>query len=381
MIIILYTYDLCPSREYLMPWRTILEVAMRMKADGHETYILNACYNEINQTDYEWQGIEIKGLPVGYQPLIDKAQELNAHVLFVPVTWREGLKNMEIFSQLNCKKIAYLSGGVYDLQSANLLRKISSMAVAKPYLIESLIPKRMLGKALRKAGFSHTIGLTQLTGRKAHNSKAPGALNIYPGNDSFIEIVPDYSIIEKYGLKEKKWLLFSGAPASTRGADILLQAIDKAAEDSIRLVMLMRTDVGSDYENFNNTLQRMQHPERVLIIEEKITRKQLRAFFGSAWYALLPFVVIPSEIPLTYFELLSCNTPIISFSNGGTTEYLEPALVLAKKSVSGLSKTLDLTWEDINLRAKKSKAGLEIMRNHPSWEVVAKMWESLIQDK
>ena len=73
---------------------------------------------------------------------------------------------------------------------------------------------------------------------------------IYPGKDSFDEIVPDNSGLDKYDLKGRKWLLFSGAPAPTRGAEVVLEALDSVKDDGVRLVMLMRTDVGSQYKRF-----------------------------------------------------------------------------------------------------------------------------------
>jgi glycosyltransferase involved in cell wall biosynthesis len=143
--------------------------------------------------------------------------------------------------------------------------------------------------------------------------------------------------------------------------------------------MLMRTDVGSKYESFEKALDRMKHPERVRIIREKVDRTQLRAFFGSAWYALLPFIVIPSEIPLTYFELLSCGTPVITFRNGGTTEYLKEGLLIADKSVKGLVQALDRAWSDEPLRRKLSENGKLIMVNHPTWSQVGSEWIKLLK--
>ena len=379
MKIAIYTYDLCPGREYLMPWRTILEVAKVMTHEEHEVLVLNACYDESIRKDYEWQGVEVKAVSAGFGILSTELVAWNADAVFVPFTWRDGLKDLSILSRVGCKKIAYMAGGVYDLKSAWTLLKSSGKAWAKPYLIESLVPKGRFVKAIKAAGFSCVIGLTELTAEAARKSGFDDSYAIYPGNDTFGGIEPNDEVLIKYNLKEKKWLLFSGAPAAYRGAEVLLQAVDLAKDDSIRLVMLMRTDVGSQYEKFEETLAKMKHSERVQIIKEKVTREQLRAFFGGAWYALLPFIVIPSEVPLTYFELLSCGTPIITFKNGGTTEYLKDGLVIADKSVKGLARALDEAWKDESLRARLSENGSKIMAAHPTWELVGKEWIKLLK--
>lgn len=380
-MIAIYTYDLFPGRESLMPWRTILEVARVMIADGYKTVILNACHDKINNKNYKWKEVDILLIETGFDRLANTIIKRGIKTVFIPFTWRDGLKDIFILNRISCQKIAYLPGGVYNFCSANTLRKYSSTTIAKPYLLESLVPKMFLAKALQRCDFSHTIGMTSLTTKIAHKAKLPNTCCIYPGKDSFENLHSDYSLIEKFGLKDKKWLLFSGAPASTRGAEMLLNAIDKVKDNSIKLIMLMRTDMNSQYDKFEYTISKMQHPERIIIIREKASREQLHAFFKMAWYVLLPFIVIPSEIPLTYFEVLSCGTPIVTFHNGGTTEYLKSALYLVKKSINGLTKALDTVWNDNKLHDKKGEAGLTLMANHPDWKSVGHAWESLIEHK
>ncbi len=377
-MIAIYTYDLFPGREHLMPWRTILEVAKVMHSEGHEVIVLNACHDNNDCKNYQWENVCVEAIAIGYEKLAVEVKRKNIHTIFLPFTWRDGLKDLSGLSAIDCQKIAYLPGGVYNVHSAKVLCRYSAFSIAKPYFIESVVPYRLLAYKLRRYGFSHTIGLTKVTTEVARGVKMPNPHCIYPGNDLFNEICPDYSVVEKYGLRNKKWLLFSGAPAPTRGAQALLEAVDCVEDDELRLVMLMRTDVGSQYAAFERAYSRMKHPERVTVIREKVNRSQLRAFFDAAWYALLPFVVIPSEIPLTYFELLSCGTPIISFQNGGTAEYLSSGMLIAKKSIKSLSKQLDVAWRDDVLRQQKSKAGIELMAKHPSWEEVGKKWELLI---
>ena len=378
-MIAIYTYDLFPGREYLMPWRTIFEVANVFKTNSYQVIIINACHDIAYCKSYEWYGIYIKSIEIGYDKLVDVINENNIDAIFIPFTWREGLKNLSILGRIRCKKIAYLPGGVYDCYSANLLWKFSSFSIAKPYFLECIIPKRLLALNLANHGISHTIGLTPLTAEIARKNKIPETFYICPGIDDFKNISADYSIIEKYGLKDKKWLLFSGASAPTRGAEILLKAVDILKIEQLRLVMLMRSDIGSQNKNFEDSIKRMQHPERIIIIREKISRNQLRAFFELAWYAVLPFIVIPSEIPLTFFELLSCGTPIVTFDNGGTTAYLRSALLIAQKSVKGLSNAIEKAWNDDTLHGYISKAGLDLMANHPNWQTVGQKWALLIE--
>ncbi|MCM1515089.1 MAG: glycosyltransferase [Paraprevotella sp.] len=378
MKIIIYTYDLFPGREYLMPWRTLWEVAIVMQQKGHDVIILNGCYDAKNIMDYEWQGVQIHGIKIGYDSLVNKLLQMRADAVFVPFVWRTGLADISALARFLGIKIAYMAGGVYNLQSAIALWKRAGLRWAKPYLIDSLVPKRFLCKKLKELGFSALIGLTEYTAEYGIKGGFANSIAIYPGHDGFQNIKKDETILEKNGLKGEKFILFSGAPAPTRGVDMLVDAVDCCNED-VKIVLLMRTDVGSEFEAFNEQVKGMKHPERVILITEKVTREQLRAFFGSAYYVALPFVVIPSEVPLTFFEVLSCGTPIITFSNGGTTCYLEPALEVAPKSILGLSKVLAKVWKDSSLREARSVRARSMMEIHAGWQSVGEQWLKLIE--
>ena len=104
----IYTYDLFPGREFLMPWRTILEVARVMIADGCRTVILNACHDEGNNKNYKWEGVDILSIETGFSKLADTIMERGIKTVFIPFTWREGLTDLYILNRLPCQKIDYL---------------------------------------------------------------------------------------------------------------------------------------------------------------------------------------------------------------------------------------------------------------------------------
>lgn len=363
-----------------MPWRTVLEVGNGIAKTGNQVVIINGCHSESDIQGTSWQNIPIHSIACGWDSLSESKYADEADVLFLPVTWRTGLKSMNALAKLNCRKIAYLTGGVYDFIGSLFLKQNSSYKVALPYLIESLVPKALLGKKLRNAGFDMTIGLTELSTQAARDNNLPQPECIYPGMDNFATISQDDIILEKYGLKGRKWYLFTGATAVIRGASVLIKAIDSANEN-VCIVMLIRGDRGTSLDDLMNLIETMKHRERIVVIKENLSREQLHSFMASAWYGVLPFLSIPSEVPLTYFEMLACGTPVISFPNGGTTAYLEPALVLANRSKRGLTHALEKSWKNTDMRQRKSEVGVEIMSNHPSWDDVAKQWLKIIENQ
>lgn len=373
-----YTVDLCKGREYLMPWRTILEVAKRIKDEKNDALIINACYNENERTDFEWNGVTIKAISPGYFELSYFIKKASIDVLFMEIKWRDGLKNWKDIQSLKCKKIAYFSGGVYSFRNSLKLLSISNFGLSKPYLIESIIPKCLLKNKLKKSNFSSVIGLTDYTSKIAIQNGIKNVKTIYPGKDQFEYINTDKSILSKYKLDDKKFLLFTGAPIAYRGASELIKVIGKTNIKDIHLVLLMRLDKETQSNEFLKALNSMNDYNKITIIDEKLSREQLKAFFSKAFYAILPFIVIPSEVPLTYFEIMSCGTPIISFKNGGTTEYLKKGLILSSLNIKDLIKSIEDSWYNEKIRIEKSKMALELMKKHPDWNIIANEWKKLL---
>ena len=122
----------------------------------------------------------------------------------------------------------------------------------------------------------------------------------------------------------------------------------------------------------------MVHPERVIMVRDGLSREQLKAFFERAWYMVLPFVVVPSEVPLTFFEIMSCGTPVLTFANGGTSDYLKDGLMVVDKSMEGLIAGVTEAWKNMPLRAEKAERARRIMQDHPTWTDVTDQWMTLI---
>ena len=184
-------------------------------------------------------------------------------------------------------------------------------------------------------------------------------------------------------MQNKKFILFSGAPATIRGSIMLLKAFDLFAEQekTMSLVMLMRQDLSSDFTLFKQALNGMKNSHRVIVSYEKLSPQQLKAFFEFAYVVALPFLLIPSEIPLTYFEVLSCGTPIITFKNGGSTEYIKnAAVVISDRTPCALSSGLDKICRNSQYRDELAKQAIELMKNHHSWKEFAKQWITIIEN-
>ena len=375
----LYTVDLFPGRERLMPFRTLLEVAKVMKRNGWDADVLNSCVLGTDAKDFEWQGVKIVQCPRDFSELSFWVNERSYDVFFFAATIREGLRDLSKFSQMSCRKIAYVPSGITPKQNALKLFCLYGM-FAKAWMLEAFTPKTWIGKKLKKTGFESIIGLTGYTSHKLGNILP--VVTIYPGKDDFEHILSDDSIVVKNGMKGKKFYLFTGAPGQVRGSQLLLKAFDQFAEkeaEKTSIVFLMRNDVGAHYDLFFETLKGMRYKDNVTVLRDQLTVPQLKAFMEEAYAVVLPFICIPAEVPITYYEVMSCDTPVVSFYNAGTTEYLREGLQLAEHvTAESLAKALKELWNSEQLRSVLSVKAKKIMDNHPTWEQVGEQWMKII---
>lgn len=377
MKVLLYTYEMVPGVERLMPWRTLVEVA-RNAPDNYEVSI---CSAQNLDEPREYDGVKIYSISYGTDSLKHFVEDGKWEVVYYPITYRQGLKDTSDLESIKARKIAYVPGGLCPLSGSLKLISSGEAKRAIPYLLDTITPHSWIAKKLQRVGFESIVCQSPLTTLDAQQSGWKTAVCALPGNADTCEINFDGSHFESLGLKEEKYLLFSGAPAPTRGATLAIKAFDKVASKlpDTKMLMLMRRDVSSDFTEFDKTVSEIRHKDRFIICYDKLTYGQLLYYFKSAWAVLLPFLIIPSEIPLTYFEVMGLGTPVITFANGGTTDYLRNGLLIAKhRTIASLADAIIILSKNAGLRNSLSNNAKSIMSKHPSWKETSQKWLSVL---
>lgn len=377
MKILLYTIEMVQGVERLMPWRTLVEVARYASSDIQ----IAICSAQKPEPEREYQGVKIYSIDYGTSALAQFVDEGGWDVVYYPITYRQGLKNMSELSSIRARKIAYVPGGLYPLSGSLKLMQMGEAKRALPYLLDTLTPHKWIARKLQDVGFEAIVAQAPLTAKDATESGWKKAITALPGIDKVDESRCDYSLSHKLGVSGHKYVLFSGAPAPTRGAILAMKAFDQIVEKlpGTRMVMLMRKDVSSDFTEFDKAVEQIHHKDRFVISYEKLTHEQLIGAFREAWAVMLPFLIVPSEIPLTYFEVMQQGTPVLTFENGGTTDYLREGLKIAnQRSVKSLAHAIEEICTNANERKLLADNAKRLMSNHPTWEETSKKWLSIL---
>lgn len=379
MKIVIYTYFMHKGKERLMPWRTLVEVAKTMNnTQGLEAVIVSSSNTNV-EIKREYQSIEVIEIPKGKKSFNNFFTENLFDVIYYPISWRDGLKSMSFLSNLKYNKIAYITGGVYSFKGVMSLFNTVGFSSSKSYFLELFTPKSLITKKLISNGFKKIITFSNYTASFAEKSgwNKKQVIVSLPGKDNFNQLKTNKELLIKNNLLDKKFYLFMGAPAEARGSIQLLKAFDLFASKNPNalIVFLLRTDNHSKFSSFFENYDNLKNKNKILILRDKLSPSQLKSFITESRAVVLPFLVVPSEIPLTYFEVLSCGVPIITYENGGTYDYVKEAVLGCRPgSIKGLTKNMKVLWNDDELYDNLSKAALLLMDNHPSWEDTSKKW-------
>lgn len=378
MKVLLYTIEMVKGVERLMPWRTLVEVARYAPKE----YEIAICSAQKPEGIREYEGVRIYTIDYGISTLRQFVEDGGWNILYYPITYRQGLKDMSEFSAIPSKKIAYIPGGLCPLSGSMKLIQMGEIKRALPYLLDTITPHNLIAKKLQKVGFESIICQAPLTSVDAFQSGWRKVITALPGNTSNSDFeIFNKSHHEKLRLKGQKFILFSGAPAPTRGAVLAMKAFDRIANQipDTKMVMLMRRDVNSDFTGFDKAVSKIRHKNQFIINYDKITTDQLFYFFKNAWVVMLPFLIVPSEIPLTFFEVMQFGTPVLTFENGGTTDYLGKGLKIARhRTVSSYARAILEICRNSAERDNLSANAKKIMSKHPTWKETSMKWLSVL---
>ena len=181
----------------------------------------------------------------------------------------------------------------------------------------------------------------------------------------------------------KNWLagrpfyLFMGPPGKIRGVYELLRAFEKTADKlrDICLVCLFRADGQLDAEKIRDILSKMKNRNRIYTVWESLDKRVLDSFLKACHAHILPFVLIPSEIPLSIIETMAWGKPVITTKSGGTGEFVLPfGIALPPGDVHALVRAMVDLAVDTSLYKEKCRIAADSYRSHPTLEGVSALW-------
>ncbi len=302
----------------------------------------------------------------------------NIDVIFWPMTWREPKWRINVIRRIPVARVGYIPSGVFDFHTSIYALYRLGWRTALPYIVDSLLPRGRLIRLAARARFTDIIALSQLT---AHAVVAAGwnsdRVHYIPpgkGPPSNGDRLPR-SVME--WLNNEPFFLFMGPPSRIRSVEELLAAFERAAacNPAFRLICLFRPDDELDTHRIMRAIAGSHYGKRIRAEWEVIDRETLDAYMTRAKAIVMPFILVPSEIPLAIIEALSFHTPTISTSPGGTGDFVQKCGFAPKVGdIAGLSDAMLTLIENADIYRAKCHAAALAHNQLDSWSGMADKW-------
>lgn len=381
--ILIASFGLTPHNMRLMPWRTVLEVADGLRVKGHTVTVLSIADKGRPPIEAPERGI----FTIQRQRAVDMRQKLLAlagrsgfDVMFIPVSWSRNRLMRDLLAEFDGIRIAYMPGSVFELgQLLPLLGKMPLRSLL-PYLAQATFPSPLLRRSLTDLGVGAVITNSDYSRDHLARRIAQPVVTIAPGRDPVIS-QPEGGSKSARLHAEAPYFLFMGPPLAIRGVFVLLDAYLKVANDPDMppLLCLFRSDAHLDMPKLKSMIEQRWSNDKLHFVWDSLEPSALQSHIEHAMAIVMPFLVVPSEIPLAVYEAAGMGKTVITTRPHGTGDFVSKFGETVKVgNVSALASALLRTARAArngpssgNGKALTAHEGLE------TWQATADRWEML----
>jgi glycosyltransferase involved in cell wall biosynthesis len=388
----IYTCDLTKENQHLMPWRMVLEIGRGANQAAHQATVLSGVPHPA-QDGWTSDGCPVEEMAKPYSEEATDDLRRIVHrdrfdILFWPVAWWVDRQQRNLLRNVSLPIVWYVPGACYPLRQAmRAIPKVGVRATA-PFLLQSVYPKRQVVRTLRRPAASLMITASEFTRAAACRAGWPAA-DVFvvppgrppdrlPANGDEPRIF--HAVQSK--LAGRPFYLFLGPPTGIRGIGQLLEAFDSLAcrRFDVCLVCLFRSDPGSDVTSIRRKLETSLSAYRIVCVWESVGRTDLDAFLEACYAVVLPFLLVPSEIPLAVIEAAGHGKPVITTGPGGTADFVRDfGLAVPAGRSHALAHAMLRLLDDTPLYAQKCAAAQRVYAAHALWDEVAQSWLSVAE--
>lgn len=376
MRIVFCIYDFVAAKLPLQPWLTIRLVAEGLARRGHAVHVITDVAEPARINGVETHVVaslrgsnaaEMRSLLAGLCP--DALVFLPTPLNIATAAWLDGV---------DCRRVGFASYPFYNAAELLIAARCIGWTDVKQYLRHVLIPKPLWTRAMRR----RVQVLIAQSGTTAERLKSmlgdvPASLCIPPGIDlAEWQYLPHREI----GPGDTVRLLYLGAAVPIRGFDVALNALAQVRDERVRLRVLARGAEMDAVEAIHADVIRRGLKGRVEVMGGWIDRAKLVEEIHAADAVLQPFVLVPSELPVTAMEVIACGTPVIGSAIDGLPSTIGPAgTVAAQGNAAALadairrfaeSKQVRSAWQDGCRRQREAML---------DWEAVTEHWEAVLR--
>ncbi len=364
----------------LQPWLTVREVAAGMAERGWEVHMVTDVAEHAGQTTFVHHHVESMR-PSNAGRMADILRSIDADRLVVLST-PLNLATSSWYGVARGDLYAFLSYPFYTQKE--LVRAIRHLTISDlvTYGRHALVPRLVWARTLRR-NFAGVIAQSSRTADRVADA-AGGRIQrhvIQAGVD--LDFWRPGCVADSGADEENVRFLYVGSAKTIRGFDVLISAFSRLDSDKATLRILARGGDEAEVDALRLSLKARlgARAEKVSLQGGWMERDALREEIRSADVVVLPFVLVPSELPVSVIECVASGTPVITTDIDGLPEAAgEAGMIVRSGDPRALSKAMARIVDDAALRRKLSLACENERSRYEGWEVVAQRWCDVLGD-
>ena len=383
MRIFFYCHDFKKENLRLMPWRYLHEVAKGLMHRGH-----SVSFFSVDETKEERRetidGIDIMrgrqgeifqdgGRFKGADCVIWSASPLTAFF-------------RGRFARLNSPLILLYTGPLYPFSQVLQAHAqgVPFSQLASHYK-NALVPLGLTSVLVRAPFVRVAVSLSERNAGILREKGCPaGKLRVIPPgydgvkHDAFGSITVDQMRERLLLPKMKKILTYFGSPYRIRGIEMLLRAFKDvcARREDIVLLILARTADKGEAKALVRRAASLGIGRAIRVVPGFLGEGEVQSYLFASDAVVLPFILVPSDMPLGALEAMALGKPVITTDIDGMPEIVRDsgALVRGEAELAAAISGIFSDAEDFNAKKKKC---LEYSASVPTWNEITARFENL----
>ena len=370
MRIALFSSGFNSSELRLQPWLTLNNIGLRLKSAGHDVWLVTDSYSK-------------DPLPLPVQRFRTLRGTNSAEI----TAWIKYFKPERTVVSVSPFSLA--TAGWYSALDPNNSLAFLPYAL---YTCGELLNARRYLSAFEFFGYGRNLLMPNSLWRQRLAQRFRGVVcqsqrtaKRLSGNVNYLVIPPgidlsQWQMIESRSLtdEEQRIFLYLGSPKAIRGFDVLLEAM-KRLPDNIFLRVLARGLEESELTKLKSHFSKIGLASRITLQGGWLTPADLRFEIQHAAAVVLPFVLVPSEIPVSVMEAIACGTSVIVSDIDGLPEAAGSAAIIvpAGNSMVLAEEMFALTANE-QRRHLLHEACFTRRQQYIDWDEVTKRWATAL---
>lgn len=383
MRILFLTFGLLAHNNKLMPWRTTQEVVNGMRKRGNVVDVISiVSIAELRKSAKEPSVNTIqRGRIADMRQELLKLLESNCYdFIYIPVSLSSNRLVTSLLKNIIGERIAYLPGSYFEFnQIFKIIGKMGFYEIL-PYIVQSLFPRQLFNLSLKQLSATVLIVNSEYSKQLLERYLKIPIISIPPGRDNKIKFSNTFDVAtKKNSILIEPYFVFAGPPLPIRGIEVLLRAyLDIADLPKIpSLLCLFRSDSHLDIEAIKNDFETKWKHKKIIFCWESLDHKYLHLNIMNSKAVVMPFLIVPSEIPLAVYEAAAMGKTVITSGPHGTGDFVKKfGLTVSPGSIDELQKALmDCAQDDNKIISKQA---LNAYKDLDDWDSVSISWERIL---